>query len=553
MTLNRYVIGLDFGTGSARALLVDTSSGASVAGAEYTLETLLCDGDQRLARQRPQDYLNAMRSVVVDVLRQAGDSIGSFRAEQVVGIGVDSTGSTPIPVDRRNRALSELPEFSGNLNAQAWLWKDHTASLEAREITRSAADWNQPFLETCGGAYSSEWFWAKIWRCLQVDRQVFNAAYSWVECCDWLAARLAGIESPRLIKRGACAAGHKALFDPRWGGLPPAGFLRELDPALSELRGRLYDQVFPVGTSAGGLSEEWANSTGLQAGIPISVANLDAHAGAIGAGVSEGKLVKILGTSSCDCAVMPLGQQPQIEGISGIASDSIVPGYHGIEAGQSAVGDIFAWFVEKLCEGSSALHEELSQSMSRLQAGESGLVALDWLNGNRCVIADSELTGQMFGISLHTTRAEMYRAWVEATAFGARVILERLADSGVGVREIICCGGVAARNPVLMQIYADITGCVLWVADSDESCALGSAIAAATASGDFADIPAAQNVMSAARGAKYSPVEASSLVYDKLYRVYRQLHDAAGLGKPLDLRATLYQLKEIQQGVLRDR
>jgi len=272
-----FVIGIDYGTGSARALLVNAESGEPFASAEIALETLVSEQEPELARQRPADYLSALESVICEVLSAAQAAKPDFEPGQVLGLGVDATGSTPLPVDSSNRALGCLPQFSDNLNAQAWLWKDHTASAEADAITRLAAQWPQSYLESCGGAYSSEWFWAKIWRCLNIDQAVFNAAHSWVECCDWLVSQLAGVTDTARIRRGACAAGHKALYSQQWGGLPESEFLTELTPRLSDLRKRLFTQVYPIGDVAGQLCEEWAQRTGLTPGIPISVANLDAH------------------------------------------------------------------------------------------------------------------------------------------------------------------------------------------------------------------------------------------------------------------------------------
>lgn len=539
------VIGVDFGTGSVRALLVNVSSSTTIASAEHALDTIVDSAQPELARQRPSQYLQAMESVLRSVLQQSAAVSADFSPDNVVGLGVDATGSTPLPVDEHNRALGSLPEFADNLNAQAWLWKDHTAAAQAQLITDAAAAWHQPFLDSCGGAYSSEWFWSKIWRCLEDDARVFAAAESWVECCDWLASQLVGIQSPGDIRRSACAAGHKALYSEQWGGLPDSEFLIGLAPELAALRPRLFKTVHAIGEHAGLLSQDWADRTGLTAGIAVSVANLDAHAGAVGAGIGPGQLVKVMGTSTCDCALMPSSGANPISGISGIAADSIVPGYVGIEAGQSAVGDIFAWFVETICESNSELHDQLSNDMSRLLPGSSGLIALDWHNGNRCVLADPELTGHLFGLTLHSTRTEMYRAWIEATAFGARMILDALRTGGIHTDTIICCGGIAARNSALMQIYADITGCTLQVSPEDQTCALGSVIAGAVAAGAFEDVPAAQALLSAKTGAQFAPEPAAVAIYDRLYAIYRSLHNALGRGARLDLHAQLNELRQI--------
>ena len=546
-----FTIGIDYGTNSVRALVVRCSDGAELASCVVDYPSghqgiLLDPHDHLLARQHPGDYLLGLERSVQGALATASGR-PDFSAAHVVGIGVDSTGSSPIPVDSGNRPLA-LGEWRDNLNAQCWLWKDHTSWREAASVTRLAAEQRPEFLAKCGGTYSSEWWWAKIWHCLNVDPAVFAAAYSWVELADWIPSVLAGVTDPRAIRRGVCGAGHKALYADAWGGLPDKPFLAMLDPKLADLRDRLYEQAFNAATPAGALDAGWAEKLGLPAGIPIAIGEFDVHYGAIGCGVREGTLVKVIGTSTCDCAVAP-GEQaiPDIPGICGIVKGAILPGYFGIEAGQSAVGDIFKWWIEGVCGGSAALHAELTAAAAAQRPGASGLLALDWNNGNRTILVDQRLTGLLLGQTLYTTRAEIYRALIEATAFGARAIIERIRDYGVVIDRVVCTGGIAEKNPLLMQIYADVTGCTMLLANSSQTCALGSAVAAAVIAGAHADFPSAQQAMTSLRSTRYDPDPASQAVYDQLYRLYRDLHDSfGGVSGAADLSHVMKSLLDIK-------
>ena len=399
------------------------------------------------------------------------------------------------------------------------------------------------FIAKCGSTYSSEWFWAKIWHCLAVDPAVFKAAYSWVELCDWIPSVLAGVTDPRAIRRGVCAAGHKALYSAEWGGLPDAKFLRQLDPALAPLRDRLYDEAFDASHGAGTLSGDWAKELGLPAGIPIAIGAFDVHYGSIGAGVREGTLVKVIGTSTCDCGVVSAAKAvPDIPGICGIVKGSILPGFYGLEAGQSAVGDIFAWFVDGVL-GDGGLHGRLTAEAAALRPGQSGLLALDWNNGNRTILVDQRLSGLLVGQTLHTSRAEIYRALIEATAFGARAIIERFREYGVPITRVVCAGGIAEKNPLLMQLYADITGCTMQVAGSSQTCALGSAVTAAVLAGQHPNFESAQRRMTSLKTKSYRPRAAARRTYDELYRLYRVLHDAfGGVNRSADLSGVMKEL-----------
>ncbi len=547
-----YTIGLDYGTNSVRALVVRVSDGAAMGTgiADYPSgdQGILLDAtDHNLARQNPADYLDGLEAAVAAALAEAAGDPG-FAASRLVGIGVDSTGSCPIPVDAGNVPLAFDARFSDDLAAQCWLWKDHTSIAEAEEITRTARRMRPDYLGICGGTYSSEWFWAKIWHCLKVAPDVFDAAASWVELADWVPSVLAGADTPARVVRGVCAAGHKALYNPAWGGLPDAEFLAALDPALADLRGRLYDTAHDLDTPAGALCTEWAERLGLPEGIAIAIGAFDNHYGSIGCGIEEGVLVKVIGTSTCDCAVVAPANNPgTIPGVCGIVEGSILPGFYGIEAGQSAVGDIFRWWAEGICEGDADLHARLTEEAAALAPGQSGLLALDWNNGNRTILVDQRLTGLLVGQTLHTTRAEIYRALVEATAFGARAILERLRENGTRIDAIICAGGIAEKNPMLMEIYADVLQTPLLVSTSKQACAQGAAIGAAHAAGAHPDLDSAIAAMTGLRDIRYEADPARAAVYDDLYALYRQLHDAfGGLEASADLTGVMKRLLDLK-------
>jgi L-ribulokinase len=456
-----------------------------------------------------------------------------FSRSRVIGIGVDTTGSTPLPIDAKAQPLAFDPKWKDNLAAHAWLWKDHTSAREAAAITVTARVHAPHLIAPIGGTYSSEWFWSKIWHCLNVAPDVFDAADSWVELADYVPAVLAGVTRPRDIQRCVCAAGHKALFSETWGGLPDKTFLARLDPKLAALRDRLFDRAWPPGRPAGTLTEAWAREFNLTPGIAIAMGGFDAHYGAVGAGVRSGTLVKIIGTSTCDCAIAPaVGEMPNVPGICGIVDGSIMPGFFGIEAGQSAVGDILRWWVEVVCEGRDDLHAALSAQAAALEPGESGLLALDWNNGNRTILVDPRLTGLLIGQTLATTRADIYRALIESTAFGARRIIDRLREYGVPVERVVCCGGIAEKNDLFMQIYADVIGQPMLIAGSPQTPALGAALSAGVTAGadagGYADWFAAQDRMTTIKEKRFVPNPDAHRVYTDMYGLYRELHDAFG-------------------------
>jgi L-ribulokinase len=531
----KYALGLDYGTNSVRTLAVNVANGGEVAtavwGYEHGTEGVILGNDPNLARQHPADYLKGFEITVKAALAQARRRVKTFRPDQVIGIGVDTTGSTPLAVDEKGEPLAFKKQFGKDPAAMAWLWKDHTGVAEAEEITALAEKMRPQYLGKCGGTYSSEWFFSKILHCLRTSPKVFDAAYTWVEIADWIPAALTGTEDLRKLTVGICAAGHKAMYNDAWGGYPDAAFLGKLDPKLGKLRVRLRPRAYNISKAVGGLTSDWAKRTGLPAGIPVAVGAFDAHLGAVGAGIAPGTLVKIIGTSTCDMMVSPLKSElPDIPGLCGIVPESILPGYYGLEAGQSAVGDIFNWFVNYVQPGGpkAGSHEALTAAAAKLKPGESGLLALDWNNGNRTILVDQRLTGLLLGQTLYTRPGEIYRALIEATAFGALAIMSRFEEYGVRVRQVINCGGIAEKNPLVMQIYADVTGRPMKLSRSAQTPALGAAMAGAVVAGKYASFAAAQKAMSGLKAKVYQPNKQANAVYRQLYALYKQLHDAFG-------------------------
>ncbi len=533
----RFAIGVDYGTNSVRALVVDVQDGREVATCVYDYPSgeagiLLDRGDPNLARQNPADYIEGFYRCVKGAL-QAAEKQRGFTAENVVGIGVDTTGSTPIPVDREGLPLALQGAMKKNLSAHAWLWKDHTSYAEAAEITGRAAGSSDGYLAKCGGSYSSEWYWSKILHCKRVAPSVFAAAYSWVELADFIPGFITGNLDPDTMPRGICAAGHKAMYHEQWGGLPSKSFLKSVDPGLASVRDHYAAPALSSDRKAGDLTAEVARKVGLPAGIAVAVGAFDAHMGAVGAGIKPGTLVKIIGTSTCDMMVAPMDSPlPDIPGLCGIVPGSIIPGMYGLEAGQSAVGDIFNWFVRHLTPAEYTAqgdpHVNLTKAAERLKPGESGLLALDWNNGNRTILVDPLLTGLLVGQTLHTSAPEVYRALVEATAFGALTIINRFEQYGVKVKEVVNCGGIAEKNAFVMQIYADVTGRPMKISRSAQTCALGAAIFGAVVGGAYKSVEQAQRKMTGTKSDYYRPNKAAVRVYSELYGLYRTAHDAFG-------------------------
>lgn len=555
----RFSVGVDYGTNSVRALVVSVETGAEVgmAVAPYPsgeAGVLIDPREPHLARQNPADYLWGFERAVRLAVEQASGTPG-FEPGRVVGLGVDTTGSTPIPVDAAGQALALDPHWRHNPAAHAWLWKDHTSHAEAQEITELARRRGEPYLAKCGGVYSSEWYWAKLLRFVRTAPEVAAACAGWVELADFVPGYVTGNASPDRCARSVCAAGHKAMYNAAWGGLPSEDFLSALDPQL--VRFRYQTKAVPSNHPAGGLTPEVAGSVGLPTGLPVAVGAFDAHMGAVGAGAGAGTLVKILGTSTCDCMAAPMDRElPDIPGLCGIVPESILPGMYGLEAGQSAVGDIFNWFVGSFTPaafGSGAdAHQRLSEEAAKFAPGESGLLALDWNNGNRTVLVDPLLTGLLVGQTLHTTAPEVYRALIEATAFGALTIINRFEEYGVSVTEVVNCGGIAEKNPVVMQIYADVCNRPMKLSRSAQTCALGAAVFGAVVGGAYSTVFEAQRAMTGVKSTVYNPSAPHAAVYAELFELYSRLHDTFGLplaglpGKGASLHHVMKQLIHIR-------
>ncbi len=556
MSINhKLVLGIDFGTNSARALAVDIESGkevaTSVANYPSGINGILLDpSNPLLARQFPGDYHYALEKSLQFLLARCEQK--GYRRKNVVSIATDATGSTPIPVDKKLQPVAFKKKFRLNLNAQAWLWKDHTSAEEAKEITELIFQRQPEILAKCGGAYSSEWFFSKIFRCSKIDEAVFQNTYTWVELSDYIPALLCGINDADAIKRNICAAGHKAMFNSKWGGLPGKKLLGELSPSMANLRDTLYEKTFDISSEAGKLSRSWAKKLGLKEGIPVAVGIIDAHVGAIGSGVREGTLVKILGTSSCDIMVHPIDSPLEdIPGVAGIVPNSVLPGFIGIEAGQSAVGDIFNWFISTLLEKKQNHHLKLSRDAAELKPGQSGLLALDWNNGNRNILTDPNLSGLLVGQTLQTTSHEVYRALIESTAFGALTIVNQIEKHGVKIKSIINCGGISQKNPLVMQIYADILNRPMRVTKSPETVALGAAVVAAHIgmkdSEEFNSIEKVQDRLCELKQTVYTPAKENNDVYKQLYTLYKKLHDSFGIAnKKIELHTVMKKLFEIK-------
>jgi len=536
-----YAIGIDFGTESGRAVLVDLSDGTEVADhvtpyPHGVIDEALPESGVRLghewALQHPGDYLEVLRRSVPAVLKESG-----VDPNDVIGIGIDFTACTMLPVDEAGEPLCFQPEWKDNPHSWVKLWKHHAAQPQANKINAIAAERGEAFLKRYGGKKSSDRMIAKIWQILEEAPEVYERADRFMEATDWVIHKMTGN-----FLRNSCTAGYKAIWHKR-DGYPSREFFRALDPRLERLaETKLRDPVVPLGTRAGGLSKEMAKEMGLYPGTSVAVGNVDAHAAVPGVGVvTPGKLVMAMGTSICH---MLLGEEErEVEGMCGVVEDGIIPGFYGYEAGQSAVGDIFAWFVEQCVpayveeaakkEGVN-VHAWLEKRAAELRPGESGLIALDWWNGNRSVLVDTELSGVFLGMTLATKPEEMYRALLEATAFGTRKIIEAFQGSGVAVEELYACGGLPQRNRLLMQIYADVTNREIKVAASKQTPAVGAAmfgaVAAGKAKGGYDSIVEAATKMARIREESFKPNPAHVAVYDKLYREYNELHDYFGRG-----------------------
>ncbi len=542
-----FVIGVDYGTDSVRSVILDAQNGEEIASASFEYPRwragLFCNAEQNQFRQHPLDYIEGLEATIKECLHKAGSSVAS----KVKAISVDTTGSTPVAVNESGTPLALLPGFESNPNAMFVLWKDHTSIKEAAEINAHAPKFPVNYLQYVGGVYSSEWFWAKLLHILRVDPAVREACYSWVEHCDWIPFLLTGGNDVNKMKRGVCSAGHKALWSAEFGGLPPNDFFTSLDPLLNGFTTRLFDETCTADKAAGTLSEEWAERLGLSKNVVVGVGAFDAHMGAIGGQVEPYYLSKVMGTSTCDILIAPAGEVNGIlvNGICGQVDGSVVPGMIGLEAGQSAFGDIYAWFrnillwplnnlrnsslideatVEKLIkEQSDQMIGELSSAASKLPISESDELSIDWLNGRRTPDANQAVKATITGLNLGTDAPRIFKSLVEASCFGAKAIVERFIQQGIPVRGLIGMGGVAKKSPYIMQTMADVMNMPIKIHKSEQTCATGAAMFAATAAGIYSNVQDAMSAMGQGFEKEYYPRKENVYIYEKRYLKYQKL------------------------------
>ncbi len=544
MAAEAFVIGVDFGTDSVRSIIVNARNGEEVASSVFLYprwrDGLFCDAQQSQFRQHPLDYVEGLDYTINEGLEQAGSAVRN----SITAISVDTTGSTPVAVDASGKPLALTPGFESNPNAMFVLWKDHTSTREAEEINAHAADHPVNYLKYVGGIYSSEWFWAKLLHVLRADEKVRKACYSWVEHCDWIPFLLTGGKDVHKMKRGVCSAGHKALWAEEFGGLPPERFFSSLDPLLRGFTSRLFKETYTSDKPAGKLDDEWAKRLGLTTSVIVGVGAFDAHMGAVGGQIEPYHLSKVMGTSTCDMLVAPKAdmQNRMVRGICGQVDGSIIPGMIGLEAGQSAFGDSFAWFknvvawpVQSLLSTSTldpalvenlktAISEkiipELSKQAAEIPVTEGDALGVDWLNGRRTPDANQNLKGALLGLDLGTDAPRIFKALVEATCFGAKSIVERFKSEGVPVKSIIGLGGVARKSPYIMQVMADVLNMPIRIHRSEQTCALGAAMFAATAAGIYERVEDAMNAMGQSFDLEYFPDKTVAPLYAKRFEQY---------------------------------
>lgn len=544
--MRNYVIGIDYGSDSVRSVIVDTKDGKEISSSVHYYSRwskgLYCDPLKNMFRQHPLDYIEGLENTILDCIKKAPSGI----AKSIVAISVDTTGSTPVAVDNDGRPLALREEFSENPNAMFVLWKDHTAVKEAEEINTVAKKWGGiDYTKYVGGIYSPEWYWAKMLHILRADEKVRENAYSWVEHCDWIPALLSDNTDPVNMKRSRCAAGHKAMWHNEFDGLPSEEFLTKIDPLLSGIRKRLFTNTYTSDEVFGTLSKEWAKRLGLSTDVIIGVGAFDAHMGAVGGGIEPYMLCKIIGTSTCDILIAPNEEfgNKLIKGICGQVNGSVIPGMLGMEAGQSAFGDVYAWyrnllqwpldyyakvnkdesFNKVLSDISNSIIQHVSKEASHLPVGESGIVAIDWFNGRRTPDANHLLKGAIVGLNLGSDAPRVFKALVETTAFGAKRIVERFEDEGVPIKGVIALGGVAKKDSYVMQTLSDILRMNIKIAASDQTCALGAAMFAARAAGVYNTIEEAQLKMGCGFEKEYLPNNDISDKYEEMYQRYNKI------------------------------
>ena len=548
MKKDRFVIGVDYGTDSVRSIIVNTENGEEVASSVFYYprwrDGLYCDPSINQFRQHPLDYIEGLEQTIRDCLQQTGKEVVS----NIKAISVDTTGSTPVAVNEHGVPLSLLPGFEQNPNAMFVLWKDHTAVKEAAEINEHAKKFQINYLQFVGGIYSSEWFWSKLLHVLRVDEDIRNAIYSWVEHCDWIPFLLTGGKHVNEMKRGVCGAGHKASWAQEFEGLPPNDFFASLDPLLNNFTSRLFTGTYTSDQAAGNLSSEWAERLSLSTDVVVGVGAFDAHMGAVGGQIEPFYISKVMGTSTCDMLVAPVDEMKGtlVRGICGQVPGSIIPGMIGMEAGQSAFGDAYAWFKnilswplqnvlmrstiidrhtanELVKETTDNIVKELSRQASQLPIKEDDELAVDWFNGRRTPDANQMLKGSVTGLSLGTDAPKIFKAVVEATCFGAKAIVERFKEEGVPVKGLIGMGGVAKKSPFIMQMMADVMNMPIRIHKSEQTCALGAAMFAATAAGIYNKVEDAMNAMGQGFDTEYHPNPDNVSIHAKRYKRYQEL------------------------------
>lgn len=537
--MNQFVIGVDYGTDSVRSIIVDAKNGKELASSVFYYprwqQGLYCNAAQNQFRQHPLDYLEGLEHTIKNCIKMAG---GASIASSIKAISVDTTGSTPVAVNQAGLPLALTSGFENNPNAMFVLWKDHTGVKEAGEINEHATKFDTNYLQYVGGIYSSEWFWAKLLHILRVDEQVRKACHSWVEHCDWIPFMLTGGDHVSKMKRGRCSAGHKALWAAEFGGYPPNEFFSSLDPLLKGYTTTLLKETYTSDQAAGKLSAEWAQRLGLSTDVVVGIGAFDAHMGAVGGQIEPYHLSKVMGTSTCDMLVAPKSdiKGKLIKGICGQVDGSVIPGMIGLEAGQSAFGDTYAWF-RKLLEWplqfiddkqlrestSNKIIPELSKQAAALPLDENAELAIDWLNGRRTPDANQLLKGGISGLSLGSNAPRVFRAWAEATCFGAKSIVDRFNNEGVPVKGLIGIGGVAKKSPYIMQMMADVMQMPIRIHQFEHTCALGAAMFAATAAGIYPNVEEAMAAMGGGFDKEYFPDPAKAALYKKRYQQYNAL------------------------------
>lgn len=543
-----YVIGIDYGSDSCRALVVNAKDGSAIAtSVQYYprwKQGLFCNPLENQYRQHPLDYIDTLELAIKEALTLCPEGT----AEKVIGLGFDMTASTPALTDEKGTPLALLPEFAENPNAMFMLWKDHTSIAEAKEINQLAHSWKRDYTAYEGGIYSSEWVWAKVLHVLRVDEFVREKAYAFVEHCDWIPGLLTGNTKPETMARSRCVAGHKAMWHESWGGLPDEDFLTSLSPLLIGFRDRLYTDTHTNDKQVGYLTEEWAEKLGLHTGVCVGIGAIDCHVGAVGVAIKPKALVRVIGTSTCDIMVVPYEQMHDklIPGICGQVDGSVLPGMIGLEAGQSAFGDIYAWFkrllewpLENILSETSSIDEDtkvklkaeiadriipaLTAEAEKIPVEESIVLATDWLNGRRTPDADPLLKGTITGLTLGTSAPMIFRALVEATAFGSKAIVDRFLENDIQIDEVIGIGGISLKSPFVMQTMSDVLGMPIKVARSEQACALGAAMFASVAAGEYTTVQDAQEAMHQGFALVYYPDKGKHILYQELYKKYCEL------------------------------